>query len=359
MSLLERAQQFINNGGDRTELLHDCLADGSLSALAAVQLLFEDMYGGMTFNLEIKASAGFCLIRWGRAGLEALVEAARRTPKSKNRSIALELLASIAGGERRTVFAQFAGYPLIEEVDALCSEWSSLPDVARSLLTEFVLELPVEEVAFALGHQFMAYSMVLGTAAIRELFEAFAVRLIAVGEPVLVEFERLIVSSPADERAFQAFLTAHPQLLEPMAVEIWPQPSLWGAREPDFVIRRADDTYLVVEIECPSKLLVTATGQLSADSSHAVNQVLDYADRLVQRQELIASVFPRFRAPDCLVVNGLELPLSSQQTRMLTLENAHRRGVRICGFDWLASRARAIMKGYVAHRVLVSKARLE
>lgn len=359
MSPIERAQQFIDSGGDRTQLLHDCLVDGSLNALAAVQMLFEDMHGGITYNLEIKASAGFCLVRWGKAGLEALVEAARRTPESKNRSITLEILASLAGGQRRTVFAQFAGYSLIEDVEALCPEWNTLPSAARALLTEFVLELPAEDVAFALGHQFMAYSMVLGTAAIRELFEAFAVRLIAVGEPVLVEFERLIASKPADEREFQAFLTAHPQLLEPMAVEIWPQPSLWGAREPDFVVRRADDTYLVVEIECPSKLLLTATGQLSAESSHAVNQVLDYADRLVQRQEAIGSVFPRFRAPDCLVVNGLEAPLSAPQKRMLTLENAHRRGVRICGFDWLASRARAIMKGYVTHRVQVSRARLE
>ncbi|MGE5785713.1 MAG: Shedu anti-phage system protein SduA domain-containing protein, partial [Myxococcales bacterium] len=192
-----------------------------------------------------------------------------------------------------------------------------------------------------------------------ELFEVYAIRLLAVGEPVLRDFESLLKSCPTEEPRFQDFLTNHPQLLDPMAVQVWPQPSLWGAREPDFVVRRSDDTYLVIEIECPSKLLLTSAGQLSADTSHAVNQVLDYADRLTQRQELIVGVFPRFRAPDCLVVNGLEGPLTPEQKRMLVLENAHRRGVRIVGFDWLVSRARAIMTGYVNHDVTVSKARLE
>jgi len=133
---------------------------------------------------------------------------------------------------------------------------------------------------------------------------------------------------------------------------------LWGAKEPDFVIRRADDTYVVVEIECPAKLLVTSTGQLSAETSHAVHQVLDYADKLAQRQEISSATFPRFRAPECLVVNGLEDPLTPEQKRMLVLENSHRRGVRIAGFDWLITRARATATNFVGHRVQVSKARL-
>lgn len=37
----------------------ESLEDGTLDALGAVQMLFEDMYEGYTFNLELKA-------RWAR-----------------------------------------------------------------------------------------------------------------------------------------------------------------------------------------------------------------------------------------------------------------------------------------------------
>ncbi len=360
MSLVERAREFVTNGsGSQADLLHDCMGDGSVEALHAVQLLFEDMYGRITFNYELKAPAGYCLVRWGTQGLQAMVEATTRAPESKNISITLEILSSLAAGQQRPYLSRFVATRLLDDVDAHVSDWVSLGRDARLLLVRFLLELPSDEDAVAaVGHQFMRHGIVGNMVGARQLFEATAVRFIAVGEPTLQLLEHLIANNASDERSFQDFLTAHPQILDPMAVEIWPRPSLWGAKEPDFVVRRADDTYVVVEIECPAKLLLTSTGQLTAETSHAVQQVLDYADKLVQRQELISATFPRFRAPDCLVVNGLEGPLTAEQKRMLVLENAHRRGVRIVGFDWLVTRARATANNFVSHRVQVSKARL-
>lgn len=358
MNLVERARVFINTGSEsQADLLHDCMVDGSLDALCAVQLLFEDMYGGATFNFTLKAQAGYCLIRWGNQGLQAMVEGARRTPSSKNTSITLETLSLLAAGQRRTSGAEFAEPRLVDDVEKLVPDWSEVTASAKALLIRVLLEFASDDEAiFAVGHQFSKHTLHRDGA--RQLFEAAAVRLIAVNEATIRSFEDHLVNNSSDEPAFQEFLTQHPQMLDPMAVEIWPQPSLWGAKEPDFVIRRADDTYVVVEIECPGKLLLTSTGQLSADTSHAVHQVLDYADNLVRRHEAIAHVFDRFRAPDCLVVNGLEGPLDREQKRMLVLENAHRRGVRIVGFDWLATRARATASNFVGHHVRISTARL-
>jgi hypothetical protein len=39
-------------------------------------------------------------VRWGEQGLDALIEAALRTPRSKNNSLATEVLATLAAGER-------------------------------------------------------------------------------------------------------------------------------------------------------------------------------------------------------------------------------------------------------------------
>jgi hypothetical protein len=80
-----------------------------------------------------------------------------------------------------------------------------------------------------------------------------------------------------------------------MAVQVWPQPNLFGFRFPDFVVRRADDSYLVVEIEKPSKALVTAGGQLSADVTHAEQQTTDYRSYLMQHFADMRLHFPAHR----------------------------------------------------------------
>src|SRR5262245_12149711 len=95
--LVQRAQKFIEfNCGSETELLRDCIEEGSIDALRAVQMLYEDMYDGITFNFELKAPPAYCLLRWGTTGLEALVEAAQRSPTSKNISLTLGILAALA-----------------------------------------------------------------------------------------------------------------------------------------------------------------------------------------------------------------------------------------------------------------------
>jgi hypothetical protein len=66
--------------------------------------------------------------------------------------------------------------------------------------------------------------------AAKELFAALSARWLAVSRPVLELYDALIVTEPNNEPAFQTFLTEQPQLLDPMAVQIWPQPRLEDSR---------------------------------------------------------------------------------------------------------------------------------
>jgi hypothetical protein len=86
MELTKWVDTFIERGDPRglPELLTRCLAEPGLVGLAAMQRLSEDMYGRITFNTELKAPAAYCLVAWGVAGLDAIVEAAKRTPELKN-----------------------------------------------------------------------------------------------------------------------------------------------------------------------------------------------------------------------------------------------------------------------------------
>src|SRR6266550_6065333 len=71
MTLLERADEFVVTGHPRDQaiLLTECVRAHDLDGLAAVQRLYEDMYGGMTFNFELKVPAALCLVTWVNRGL--------------------------------------------------------------------------------------------------------------------------------------------------------------------------------------------------------------------------------------------------------------------------------------------------
>jgi hypothetical protein len=193
----------------------------------------------------------------------------------------------------------------------------------------------------------------VAAAAAKELFAALSARWLAVSKPVLEGYEALILKEPDNEPAFQRFLMEHPQLLDPMAVQVWPHPNLFGFRFPDFVVRRADNSYIVIEIERPSKPLVTTGGQLSADVTHAEQQATDYRSYLMQRFADARVHFPNFEDPDCLAVTGLERALDVRQKTVLRDANRNRHRLRIIGFDWLAYRARTVAANITRHHVEV------
>lgn len=142
-----------------------------------------------------------------------------------------------------------------------------------------------------------------------------------------------------------------------MATDIWPQPNLHGAREPDFVIRRSDNSYLVIEIETPAKQIVTQENQLAAPATHAVAQVTEYR-RFIERLPNVQTHFPDLNDLSCLVVIGLEGALNGDQKQALQNDNQQRHALRVVGFDWLAERARAIQENVIRTGAQVHHARV-
>jgi hypothetical protein len=358
MSLLDRAIAFTQD--DRTEdqaaLLLECVRTGGVEALAAVQRMYEDMYGDITYNMELKRLPAHTLICWGEAGLDALVEAARRTDTPKNRSLTLLVLSALAAGERPLLIATETS-----ELGSLihqCLRDIDFRDSAKRKLANYILSLPDDDVAaqsIGMALQFLSY---LSGTAPRHLFAALAARWLAVSQTTITEYERLLETASDDEATFQQFFERFPQLLDPMAYQVWPQPDLHGFKEPDFVIRRTDNSYLIVEIETPAKALVTGALQMSAQATQAITQAMQYRTFLMERFKEAADHFPSFQTPECLVVIGLERDLSDEQRRALLMENQHRQGVRIVGFDWIARRAAAVTQNIVETGVDVRPLRM-
>jgi Shedu protein SduA, C-terminal len=361
--LRERVEDFIANGSDAAELdalLNECVADGTLEGLACARRLYESDYGGLTFNWELKAPAASALVMWGQAGIQALVEGAQRYPSYKNISLCAQLLASLAAGHALLPLSFVRDSALAAKIEASRSAQPGLVELCRGCLVDLVLSIESDDdVAYRIAGAISNLSVSdVSAAAAKELFAALSARWLAVSKPVTERYEALLVEQPDNEAAFQRFLTDHPQLLDPMAVQVWPQPDLFGYRFPDFMVRRADNSYIVIEIERPSRPLVTAGGQLSADVTHAEQQATDYRSYLMQRPADARVHFPNFEDPDCLVVTGLERALDARQTTVLREANRNRHRLRIVGFDWLANRARTVAENMTRHHVEVVKVRM-
>jgi hypothetical protein len=244
-------------------------------------------------------------------------------------------------------------------LEAKFRENPGLQAYARSKLVELVLSFEDEEdLLDMVGIGFSRMSMFSGgPAAARELFAAVSARWLTISKAVLARYESLIADRPDDEPAFQAFFTGHPQLLDPMAAEIWPHPDLHGFRIPDFVIRRFDNSYVVVEIETPAKQLITEGNQLSALATHAVAQASDY-QRFLERLPNVQIHFPGLDQVTGLAIIGLEGPLRDSQKQTLRNDNSHRHGLQVVGFDWLADRAQAIRENIIRTGIEVRQARV-
>lgn len=340
------------------ELLMSCMHRGSLVDLAGVKGLFASDYGGATYKWELKSYAGLCLFYWGELGIRQIVEVFKASDQIANQSMTIELLAMAAAQERSLQYTIERIEPLWKIVEAQLESIDGFVERSRSALVECMLSFKDEsDVSGTVGH--VIFKQQFGGHRIsQELVKAMAARWFTVSVPLLNEFRDLIAQHPDDETVFQEFLTSHPQFLDPMAIQVWPQPNIFGSRYPDFVVRRSDGSYIVVEIECPSKALVTKIGKLSAHATHAEYQAMDYRRYMLQHNSDMSSAFPNFEDPECLVVVGLEEGLSGDQIRALKSANEGRHKMRICGFDWLLKRAEIISNNIARHGVEVTKSRI-
>lgn len=232
-------------------------------------------------DLHVTFPTYAALMAWGAEGMGLIVEIALTHPKVKSKSAAFTLF-SIAALDGRISPSSMVMVPLAIQnaMNAKADPRVMRSDASHALRT-LILSLPAEDLMLPLSQSMM--HLMDRQDVVATLVVALGVKWLRFGPPVLDQYRQLIADSPNDEPEFQAFFCRYPQLLDPMAVQVWSQPDFHGALEPDFVIRRADDSYLVVEIECPGKLLMTRGNQLSSEATHAESQAVEYESFLSER----------------------------------------------------------------------------
>lgn len=303
-------------------------------------------------DVLLKGPAIGALVCWGEVGLVAIKEIALEDRGTKGVSGALKILAAIAtGGDIPPELLFIHDDELMHKINSTCRD-GRLRKAAKQQLVELVLSKDDEDLLIPIGTAFAQLSL-RGSEFAAELLAAISSKWLRIGPPVLGRYEELLVKSADDEKAFHRFFVEHPHFLEPMAIQVWSKPDFHGALEPDFLIRRFDDTYLVIEIERPSKSIVTTAAQLSAECTHAEKQAVDYRDFLTERMIEVRRHFPNIKDPECLIVIGMESNLSAQQRSALVKANGTRQRIRIVGFDWLLDRAKATLSNLSRNQIEV------
>lgn len=155
---------------------------------------------------------------------------------------------------------------------------------------------------------------------------------------VIKEFEDLL-SRTSREEDLQAFLSKHPVLLSPTALNVFPKHPLGSEYITDFVIHQGDGEYILVEVEAASHKLFTGKGDPTAKLSHAQQQVENWRDWVQENVAYAQNNLPGINDPDCWIVMGRDSSLGKKGRKALRRKNKELPHITIMTFDDLLKAA--------------------
>lgn len=316
------------------------------TAIPLLKGMIKNDYGGCTFKWYQKYPPAIALAAHGRKGIAALADVFLESDRFSTQSVAGKTMLALASGTADTQLSFYV--PQDHPLRSLDLADESIRIGARSQLARLALdanpEQPVPEDVIQLFSQASLGASVHNEPdPITVLFEALLPRWFRINDSGISEFET-VISLATSEQEVHRHLQSHPHLIDPMVLRAWSKPRLGERLQPDFLLQSVDNSYLVVEIERPDDTIVTAGNEISAKTTHAIRQALEYQDWIIKNHLYARTVFPNIDYPKALVVIGIESALNQEQRSRLDLENRSRAGgVEIVGFDRLATRAKALL----------------
>ncbi|MGQ0593469.1 MAG: Shedu anti-phage system protein SduA domain-containing protein [Gammaproteobacteria bacterium] len=167
----------------------------------------------------------------------------------------------------------------------------------------------------------------------RKLLHLLTEATLKISSSLLAEFKDMI-DRDCNEEAYHEFLGANPVFLDPLA-RVASRHKLGLELVTDFVVRRYDDKYLLVEIEKPQDRIFTQANDFSAQFSHALGQILDFQAWVEDNGAYARSLIPEIASPRGLLVMGRKSDFSEAQRRKLHRLNVNMASVDVVTFEEL------------------------
>lgn len=180
------------------------------------------------------------------------------------------------------------------------------------------------------------------------IFNVFRDSTIIINNRILENF-RALIDDYRKEEDYQIYLKNNPSLLDPLAKEIIPKQKLGNEFVTDFVVRKLDDKYILVEIEKPTTPIFTRTNDFTSQFTHAMGQVIDFQEWVESNMAYADKLMPGISSPSGLLILGLSSGLNDFQRKKLKRFNINNSGrIEVITFDDL------LAQGYKLYQNMVN-----
>ena len=305
-----------------------------------------------------------CLPGWGEAGIKLLVEYAfDDDQKLKTRTRAMECSVCISQEQIPTsedmmylpkTWDECKKYSITEDLSRFC-----LFSLRERLLDAFDDDYEKSSFMLLLGTKSMSYYALKDKtrSQIDYLLGLVLDNRLSLSSSTINKLETAIDSSPDREEDLQKLLTENPVLLDPFVIELYSKLQLGSDFITDYVIKRTNNQYVLVEIENSTDKIFNQNGSFSSSAMEAIAQVRDFQAWISDNLSYAQKKLPEIKHPEGLVVIGRSAALSDIEKKRLTEENHSRRGhIKIVTYDDLLATARSVHKNIVERpSVITSK----
>ena len=348
-------QSFIETASN-TELEEEICrlaVDDSIETLSALEEFLRyrgrseaDESGGHSVSMRITVPhlTARALLQRGTLGVQALLRALR------------ERGADVFGALWWASKGKFAPAPLegLIKRERPCSELirpltAETIQAVRDAVNQLIIEARTSPSLFGHILNFLSYSYHIQTiggsegVGLDEFYDLMVSGAIKLSEPLLQQFDELI-NQDLREEDYQVFLKQHPVFLDPLAADVIPKQKLGIEMVTDFILRRYDNKYIVVEIEKPQDRMFTVANDFSAEFTHAFGQVLDFQQWVDSHAAYARIHMPDISSPRGLLVIGRRKGLSEENKAKLHRFSVNCVSIDIVTFDDLLQNATILYK---------------
>jgi hypothetical protein len=303
------------------------------------------------FDEIIAVPALLALVAWGESGLDSLKE---------------HLLSGLHSTDAQKILLALAAHIPLSEIKSMFvpSDWLErcgisvtpvLSMYALQILRGLLLEQAIDrEIQRKLIINFAMETMVSvkeeSDHSVRDAFLSLLLDShLTLNKQLLEQFETLLATLHGKEEEIHQFLFDHPIFLDPLAIELRSKHELGDDFITDFVVRRVDGTYILVEIEKSTDRLFTVKGRIHSELNDAIGQLRDFQAWIADNRAYAESKLPGIRRPEGLVVIGRHSQLSPELEKRLDEENFSRRGhIKVITYDDLLNQARVVYENLLA-----------
>jgi hypothetical protein len=343
---LQRASDFLDASSpedlDRKVVeLAESNEHTALDYLRGLLLALDDRSGERKFDADVVCRA---LLHKGSKGVEVLAAAVREAPGRVYPATILEALWYAGRG---------LDLPDVRNRErAQTSEESLAPETASAAQVAFqdlISECRLNQFLFDRLVQFLyqgnSNAGNHGSSHLdlfrESVFEVFAESSIKITRKVVDNFEKL-VRDDLLEQPYQNYLAENPVLIDPLAAQVLDRQRLGLELTTDFVIRRLDDEYVLVEIEKPRDPIFTSKNDFTAEFNHAFGQVIDFQSWVNAHPEYARHHMPGISCPRGLLIIGRKTSLTAEQLAKLRQYCLNSYSVSVITYDDLIERAKAL-----------------